>query len=370
MSQPTFIVGTGRCGSTLLSGMFRRHRLVASFYEFFTFVCDIGGCIPDEFPGDEIDGGRFWNLLSAIGPRLNLSLRQDIAMPEIVYPYRSPAARFSAQSGVPVILQATLPHLTSDPDALFDELREFVLPRPIAPIRAHYDALFDWLVRRFHKRIWVERSGGVFVILEPIYHLFPDARFIHIVRDGRDTAISIREHCGFRLFILATMLTEMLGVDPFYSADRTNLERVPPPLRAFLPESFDPEVFRNYRIPLAACGQLWSQQIAKGLQVLSRLPPPSVCTVRYEDLLREPAVQIQRIAKFLGEEFVDQAWAESCASMVRKPQSAWQSLNENEAAELAAACQPASTSCEESESSMVDDPAKSPTSSNFRRGKP
>ena len=34
MSTPTFVVGTGRCGSTMLSNMLREHPKVLSLSEF------------------------------------------------------------------------------------------------------------------------------------------------------------------------------------------------------------------------------------------------------------------------------------------------------------------------------------------------
>ncbi len=340
MSLPVFVVGTGRCGSTMLSNMLRRHSRILSISEFFSCVCDLGGRIPALFPEEAIDGPQFWSLISAITPRESCALRHGVAMPEVLYPYDSPSARYSAKTGVPAIMQATLPHLTDAHDALFDELREQVISQPSAPMRAHYNHLFGWLMRRFDKEVWIERSGGIFVLIEPLLATFPDARFIHIVRDGRDTALSIHEHIGFRMFIVPNMLTEMLGVDPFESPDRTNIERVPPPMRAFLPERFDAEAFRKFRVPLAMCGGLWSQQIANGMRVLGTLPSERVLTLRYEDFFVDPEKQLGKLAAFLGDQFVDEEWAATCAKMVKKPRSSWQNLPDDTARELQAACQP------------------------------
>lgn len=344
MNPPTFVVGTGRCGSTMLSNMLRQHPGVASISEFFSFACDIGGRIPALFPEEPVDGQHFWQLISAVTPRLSLALRHGVAMPEVLYPHQSPDARYSSESGVPVILQVVLPHLAEARgercDELFDEVREQVIERPSAPIRAHYEHLFGWLTSRFDRRIWLERTGGVFVIIEPLHAAFPDARYIHIVRDGRDTAISISEHIGFRLFILGTMFTEMMGVDPYESPDRSHVDQVPGPLRRFLPENFDATMFRDFRVPLATCGGLWSQQLGNGMKVLSSVPSERVLTLRYEDFFTEPTVQLDRLAGFLGDEFVDREWSAQCARMVKKPRSSWRALPERDARELAAACQP------------------------------
>ncbi len=303
-------------------------------------VCDIGGRIPDAFPESPLDGADFWRRISAITPRLNIAIRQGVAVSEILYPYNSGSARFSAETGVPAILQTTLPHLSDDYDALYEELREPISARPEAPVGEHYRHLFDWLRDRMGKRMWIERSGGTFVVIEQLYAAFPDARFIHIVRDGRDTAMSIHNHIGFRIFITATMLTDMLGVDPYESADRTHLDRVPAPMRSFLPESFDTAAFLSYRIPLNTCGALWSQQIDSGLRVLNKVPEEQILTLRYEDILAEPAQQLERMTGFIGEEYHDADWVKRCAAMVRKPRHSWRDLPADEARELSRACQP------------------------------
>ncbi len=303
-------------------------------------TCDIGGRIPDIFPEEPIEGTQFWQLISSVTPRLTLAMRHDIVMPEVLYPYTSNSTRFSAETGVPVILQTTLPHLSDDYEALYDELREPIMAQPRAPVGEQYKYLFNWLRDRLGKRMWVERCGGEFVIINEVYASFPEARFIHIVRDGRDTALSIHNHIGFRLFIMGTMLTEMLGVDPYISAERTHLDRIPAPLQAFLPENFDAEAFRSYRIPLNTCGALWSQQIDSGLRVLGQLPKERVLTLRYEDILTEPTQHIERMADFLGEEYRDPHWVKQCAAMVRKPRHSWRDLPPDDARELSSACQP------------------------------
>ena len=40
---PVFVVGTGRCGSTMLSNMLRIHPEVLSLSEFMVAIADLGG---------------------------------------------------------------------------------------------------------------------------------------------------------------------------------------------------------------------------------------------------------------------------------------------------------------------------------------
>jgi putative sulfotransferase len=241
MTAPTFIVGTGRCGSTMLSDVLARHPDILSVSEFFTLVTDLGGRIEATFPDGDIDARAVHAIVCGAHPKQSLMHRHDVAMSEVLY---RPGARFGAD--VPAILQTTLPHLSAEPEALFDEVSAFILAQPPAPIGQHYTRLFTWLAARLGKQRWVERSGGSLRIVRRLLDAFPDARFVHIVRDGRTTAMSMSKHHGFRMALVALQLTEILGCDPFESADRSWLADVPDELVPFLPEAFDAEAFRRY----------------------------------------------------------------------------------------------------------------------------
>jgi hypothetical protein len=336
---PVFIVGTGRCGSTMLSNAVRGHSEILSLSELFTLITDLGGRISESFPEGEISAERFFQIIAGAHPKQSLMHRHGVAMDEVLY-RPGPGRRFSAAEGVPAILQTTLPHLSPEPEALFDELRRFVLARPAAPAAAHYGALFSWLAERFGKRVWVERSGGSLRIARRLAQAFPNARFVHLVRDGRNCAISMSRHFGFRMAFLSMLLTEILGVDPFASTDRTWLEDIPEELLPFLPERFDGEAFRAYQTPLPLCGHYWSGEIMAGLRELSALPPGRVLTLRYEDFFASPEEALTRLASFIHPDLLNEAWARKFAAAVRPARSAYRDLPEREQSALEAACHP------------------------------
>ena len=72
-----------------------------------------------------------------------------VAMKEVLYPYKSTSSYFSAEIGVPAILQTTLPHLTPEHDNLFAEIEDFLTCCPTATIQQHYQTLFNWLSKTF-----------------------------------------------------------------------------------------------------------------------------------------------------------------------------------------------------------------------------
>jgi putative sulfotransferase len=339
MSVPTFVVGTGRCGSTMLSNMLRNHPQVLSLSEFFALI-KFGNGVSQTFSPEPLDGTGFWSMLAAISPMAEFFSRNRFAVPEQLYDRNAPGARFPWPSAIPAILETTLPHLTDAPDQLFDALGAEVQRWPSAPLGEHYSHLFAWLAARFAKRLWVERSGTSLLMVNQFLATFPEARFVHMVRDGRDAAISMRQHLGLKLGLGMNALQQHLGVDPIRSSDRTHIDRVPPELRAFLPESFDAEALRAFDVPLPLCGEFWTQQISAGLGALSGLPEGRVLTICYEDFFVDPKERLDALAAFLGDEFIDEAWSKGCAATVRKPGSAWRDLPERDVQALTAICRP------------------------------
>lgn len=336
---PVFVVGTGRCGSTLVSNILRAHPGVLSLSEFFTFITDLGTLIPPAFPGGEIDASHFWRIISARYHKQNLMLAQGIAMDEVLYPCL-PTSRFSAESGVPAILQTTLPHLTSEHDALFDEVREFVLAQPSAEIQDYYTRLFAWFLERFQRRVWVERSGSSIRIIERLHQHFPSARFVHIVRDGRNCALSMSKHYGFRMVMLSFQLTEIMGCDPFEDNNRAGVEDLPDDLYPFLPEHFDSGAFREYDAAPSLYGHYWSGEIIQGLEVLSRLPGEQVLTLHYEDFLTDCITTTSRLIRFIDPTLADDNWLRQVRGLIHPARSAWENLPEKEKGFLQAACNP------------------------------
>ena len=331
---PFFVVGTGRCGSTMLSELLRAHDDVLSLSEFFCFVTDLGGRIAQAFAPEPVDAKQLWDLLAGCHPKQSTMLRHGVGIPEMLYG----SGRFSAETGVPALLQTTLPHLTRDPDALFSEIEAFVADLPPAPMALHYARLFGWLTARFGKRMWVERSGGSLRIVRRLVEAFPGARFLHLVRDGRACALSMSRHYGFRMALTAMQLTEILGADPYESSDRSFVGDVPDELVPFLPEAFDADAFRRWDTPAPLCGHYWSGEIMAGLRELASLPSDRVLTMRYEDFVATPEASLTQLAAFLGPDYVDTAWIRDAALEVRAPNATPRCASRREQRALDDAC--------------------------------
>jgi putative sulfotransferase len=344
-TQPgqVFVTGTGRCGSTLVSELLREHPQVLSLSELFNHLTDMYRLTARVFPEGPITAAEFWRILSSRNTVNRLLTANGLAPKEVLY-RPSPATRFQADTGIPAVLLTTLPHLSESPDELYDELEAAVAGFPDAGVGEHYLRLFSWLCARFGKTLWAERSGGSLILAGQFRDHFPDARYLHIVRDGRDTALSMSRHNGFRMAAVVMALHLTLGHDPYAEEPDPDTERdlgfVPEELLPFLPERFDAEAVRDYRLPVSLFGTYWADEMKRGMEAMSALPRENVLHVWYEDLLAAPEESLHRIAEFLGPDFVDADWERLAAAKVGAPSSTWRDLPDAEREELDQACAP------------------------------
>jgi len=303
----TFVVGAGRCGSTLLSRMLQAHPEVLSISELFSSVP------AQSLLAGDLDGQEFWALLADPDPGLDAMTLSGINPSEFIYPYAT--GRFNARDGVPAICNMVLPMLSDDPDALYDELAAEVPAWPVRPIADQYRALFGWLAIRGGRATVVERSGASLALLPHLRAAFPEARFVYLFRDGVDSALSMSKHVGFRLMLLAREAARIAGVRTPSEISSQQSQLIPTRLRRTLTPPFDPGLVMGQALSLTAFGAMWSEMTCQGVDELSKLPPNCWTTLRYEDLVRDPAAELTRLARFLGTT-ADRAWFDRAAGGV------------------------------------------------------
>ncbi|GAB2810542.1 sulfotransferase [Streptomyces daliensis] len=277
----TFVVGTGRCGSTALSEILRLHPSVLSLSELFTTL------EPGALPEEEVSGDRFWELLASPRPFADRMIRRGTPLPEHLYP-RGPG-RFTGDTGVPAVCLTTLPHLTPDPDALFDHLRPLLADRPTGPVAGHYRALFAALAERCGREVAVERSGFSLALVPKLRAHFPEARFVHLHREGPDCAVSMSRHPGFQLVLLMADLAEREGADAAAELGRMLGD-----------DTFDLDAALARHVPVERYGELWSTMITTGLTHLAQLPADIRMSLAFEDLLEAPEHHLKRLADHIG----------------------------------------------------------------------
>jgi hypothetical protein len=308
-----FVVGTGRCGSTLLSLMLAEHRDVVSLHECFT-----GLDWSRRFAEGLVMGDDLATLIGAEQPVTTAVLARGHTSDEIQYPFGTPNVRHVVGDPVPWLSITMLSRLTDDPDTWYDEMMAFARSQPSATMADHYRALFDWVTARAGGSEWVERSGSSLDYLGDLAVLYPNARFVHIHRDGHEAALSIRSHPFFRL-----------GVAMFMD---------------LFPDIDDPEAAVTAVIdtppPCWAVGQYWSDQVLRGFRALPLLDRAQFLQVRFEDVVTAPAAALAEIAAFF-ELSRDPDFIARGSSLVRGvPPERFGSLPPEEQDELRNACRP------------------------------
>lgn len=147
--------------------------------------------------------------------------------------------------------------------------------------------LYDELARLRGKPLAGEKTPDYVRHLPLLHGLFPWARSVHIIRDPRDTILSILE----------------------WSRDERG------------PARFD--LWRRDRVGTATLW--WRRMVREGRAAAAALGPDRVHEVRYESLVAEPEAELRRVSGFLELPFEDAmlAYHEGRTRAGRSAKSAW-----------------------------------------------
>jgi hypothetical protein len=110
---------------------------------------------------------------------------------------------------------------------------------------------FETYMKRQGKRRWADKTPQTLWVLPQVWSLFPKARFVHMIRDGRDVACSVIE------------------------------------------QSWGPDNVKD-------AAERWVRSIECGLRWRG---DPRYMEVRYEDLVADTEGQVRRVLDFVGEPF-------------------------------------------------------------------
>ena len=136
-------------------------------------------------------------------------------------------------------------------------VHEFIQRMPDRSPAAFLDALYGMYARQQGAVRWGDKTPIYASYIDLIHRLFPQAQFVHIVRDGRDVALSMLDKWGHELH-----------VDMFFAA-------------------------RN-----------WVRRIRQAQKSGKRLGPELYYELHYENLVSEPETELLRLCDFLGERYL------------------------------------------------------------------
>ena len=116
--------------------------------------------------------------------------------------------------------------------------------------------IYQLYAKHFNKDIWGDKTPIYISDIPILNKMFPTARFIHIIRDGRDVALSI--------------MRMWWGANDFMSAI-----------------------------------QYWKDTVYCARKMLNMLPNDRFIELKYEDLVANPKQELSRVVNFLGIEYED-----------------------------------------------------------------
>ena len=134
----------------------------------------------------------------------------------------------------------------------------------------------------------VEKNPNHTWIAETLLSVFPDAKFVMIVRDGRDTALSLSEK-------------------PWHRLDSQDSGRYEPGGYAYGPEPhfyIEPERLTEFAATsdIHRCAWIWRRHTEEIQRLTQILPEESRLEIRYEALLEYPEETIRELLSFIDDE--------------------------------------------------------------------
>jgi hypothetical protein len=141
------------------------------------------------------------------------------------------------------------------------ELRSLVHEEPPPTYAAFVSAVFDLYGRAQGKALAGDKTPAYVTRMSMLHGLWPSARFVHLIRDGRDVVLSL------------------------LAWGRARLPSRPPGWR---------------EQPVIAAALLWDCRVRLGVEAGRGLGPRHYHETRYESLTTRPAEECARLCEFLG----------------------------------------------------------------------
>lgn len=179
-------------------------------------------------------------------------------------------------------------------------------------LRAAADFIMERDAAREGKQIVGDKSPSSTIhgqAVRDLHAVYPDAKLIYIVRDGRDVLISER----FR-----NLVEESKFLKPEDQRIIAELRADHTPFTNGTRSIFTEDVIRR-----VAAG--WVRNLQETDQEGRRLFGPNYCSLRYEDLLSRPFDEMQRLWNFLGVQADPSLERQIVDEMSSNPDEEWQS---------------------------------------------
>ncbi len=213
MSNPIFIVGLRRSGTTLLNLMLNAHSKIHITYE--------SGFLP-----------KFYNHKEKYGDLSHIKNQR-----KLLEEFYSQQRNWSKDDYPPI-------------NDVISNIKETTMD-------GIFSSMYELIANKYGKSRWGDKTPDFVEYLEVLSKMFPDAQFIHIIRDCRDIILSRQSLKWFR---------------------------------------------HDIRI----IAKEWSNSIKLGEEFSKTIDSGRYKAIKYEDIICEPRTQLKNVCDFLGEEFEEQ----------------------------------------------------------------
>lgn len=190
---------------------------------------------------------------------------------------------------------------------------EFYAHMATPSVKKFIRSKFSKIAKDLDIKYVVEKSCANSLRVDFINEIFPEAKFIFIYRDGRDTVASaaIRWNAEFDLNYTLKKLRYVPLTDLPYYAYTFGLNRVKQLLAKEKQLSFwgvqiknIQEYLKKYSI-FEVCALQWKDCVEKSLKDFSNIEPQRVHRLSYEEFVSNPQGELTKITNFLGSELSD-----------------------------------------------------------------
>jgi hypothetical protein len=142
------------------------------------------------------------------------------------------------------------------------------------------------------KKFWADKTPDYGYFMATLQSMWPECRFIHLIRDGAAVVNSMSRHIGYRALAAADQLI-------------------------WCPLAFDysPEARAKGEPSPESFVKLWYWRVIRTRNEATRLEQGTYLEIRYEALVREPAACMAEISSFVGLK-APRSWIEEAVALV------------------------------------------------------
>ena len=162
-------------------------------------------------------------------------------------------------------------------EAFFDAFNEATRGRPMMTIREFSDLFASLVFKDQKKRFWADKTPDYGFHMGVLQIIWPACKFIHITRLGHMTALSMSRHSGCQLMVSA-------GYDNWCSLSYDGL-------------------YKNYQTlehPLDKYIGTWRRRMVRIRNEAQRLRPGIYREIQFENLVQRPAEILTQITSYIG----------------------------------------------------------------------